>query len=103
MCSSIIMEKLRFSGISSRWPDPSTARKGLELIATAEEIVPGTEDAMSWMVSDFGLLMTLSARSRTISAQELGGFLDRLRSHSDGRNNSQCRPRCRLASFHGGC
>ena len=53
-------------------------RNGLELIATHEEIVPGTEDAMTWMVSDFGMQMTLSRKVPDHIRAHLGAFLDRL-------------------------
>lgn len=53
-------------------------RRGLELMATREEIVPNTEDAMSWMVSDFGMQMTLSRKVPDHIRDYLGPFLDRL-------------------------
>jgi predicted naringenin-chalcone synthase len=53
-------------------------RNGLELIATREEIVPGTEDAMTWMVSDFGMQMTLSRKVPDHIRASLGSFLDHL-------------------------
>jgi predicted naringenin-chalcone synthase len=56
----------------------SLLRNGLELIATREEIVPGTEDAMTWMVSDFGMQMTLSRKVPDHIRAGLGSFLDRL-------------------------
>jgi predicted naringenin-chalcone synthase len=52
--------------------------KGLELLATREEIVPGTGDAMTWMVSDFGMQMTLSRKVPDHIRAGLGPFLDRL-------------------------
>ena len=58
--------------------DGSLVRDGLELIATHEEIVPGTEDAMTWMVSDFGMQMTLSRKVPDHIRACLGPFLDRL-------------------------
>ena len=54
------------------------ARPGLELAAAREEIVPGTGDAMTWMVSDFGMRMTLSRKVPDHIRACLGGFLDRL-------------------------
>lgn len=53
-------------------------RNGLELMATREEIVPDTEDAMSWMVSDFGMQMTLSRKVPEYIRAFLGPFLERL-------------------------
>lgn len=67
---------IRYS--ASRLGEGSSARKGLELLATQEEIAPGTEDAMSWMVSGFGMLMTLSRKVPDHIRAHLGPFLDRL-------------------------
>jgi predicted naringenin-chalcone synthase len=53
-------------------------KNGLELIATREEIVPGTGDAMTWMVSDFGMQMTLSRKVPDYIRAGLGSFLDDL-------------------------
>jgi len=52
--------------------------KGLELLATREEIVPGTGDAMTWMVSDFGMQMTLSRKVPDHIRAGLGAFLEQL-------------------------
>jgi len=51
---------------------------GMELIATREEIVPDTGDAMTWMVSDYGMQMTLSRKVPDYIRAGLGGFLDSL-------------------------
>jgi predicted naringenin-chalcone synthase len=51
---------------------------GLELVAAHEEIVPDTEDAMAWMVSDFGMEMTLSRKVPEHIRAGLGAFLERL-------------------------
>jgi len=51
---------------------------GLELLAAREEIMPDTEDAMTWMVSDFGMQMTLSRKVPDHIRACLGPFLDRL-------------------------
>ncbi|WP_257309256.1 3-oxoacyl-[acyl-carrier-protein] synthase III C-terminal domain-containing protein [Geothrix fuzhouensis] len=63
---------------ASRMGDGASVSNGLELLATREEIVPNTEDAMSWMVSDFGMLMTLSRKVPDHIRAGLGAFLDRL-------------------------
>ena len=67
---------IRYS--ASRLGEGAPVANGLELIATREEIVPNTEDAMSWMVSDFGMLMTLSRKVPDHIRAGLGAFLDRL-------------------------
>ncbi|NTV73348.1 MAG: naringenin-chalcone synthase [Holophaga sp.] len=53
---------------------------GLELLATREEIAPETTDAMTWMVSDFGMQMTLSRKVPEYIRASLGPFLDDLAS-----------------------
>jgi len=59
-------------------PAGDPAGRGLELVATREEIVPGTEDAMTWLVSDYGMQMTLSRKVPDLIRAGLGGFLERL-------------------------
>ncbi|MBI1753527.1 MAG: type III polyketide synthase [Acidobacteria bacterium] len=58
-------------------------QKGLELLATHEEIAPGTEDAMTWMVSEFGMQMTLSRKVPDHIRAGLGSFLERLAVSAD--------------------
>lgn len=57
-------------------------RAGLEVMATREEIVPDTQADMSWMVSDFGMQMTLSRKVPDHIRAHLAGFLDRLAADS---------------------
>jgi predicted naringenin-chalcone synthase len=52
--------------------------RGMELVAAREEIVPDTADAMSWMVSDAGMRMTLSRKVPDHIRACLGAFLERL-------------------------
>jgi predicted naringenin-chalcone synthase len=58
-------------------------RAGMEVVAAREEIVPGSEDAMSWMASDSGMLMTLSRKVPDLIRERLGAFLDRLGAEAD--------------------
>jgi predicted naringenin-chalcone synthase len=67
---------IRYS--ASRAGDGDSIGAGLELVATREEIVPGTEDQMTWMVSDFGMQMTLSRKVPDHIRAGLGAFLERL-------------------------
>lgn len=67
---------IRYS--ASRAENGDTVRNGLELIAAREEIVPGTDDAMTWMVSDFGMQMTLSRKVPDHIRAALGPFLESL-------------------------
>lgn len=52
--------------------------RGLEWIATREEILSGTEDAMTWMVSNFGMQMTLSRKVPGHIRAGIIPFLDHL-------------------------
>jgi predicted naringenin-chalcone synthase len=67
---------IRYS--ASRAGDGDSIGAGLELIAIREEIVPGTEDQMTWMVADFGMQMTLSRKVPDHIRAGLGAFLERL-------------------------
>lgn len=53
-------------------------RPGLKILAIQEEIVPNTEDAMTWVVSDYGMDMTLHRSIPRFIADELGSFVVRL-------------------------
>jgi predicted naringenin-chalcone synthase len=57
---------------------PEPAEPALELLAARDEIVPDSGDAMTWMVSDFGMQMTLSRRVPDQIRAALGAFLERL-------------------------
>jgi predicted naringenin-chalcone synthase len=73
----------------------------LELVHSHEEIVPGTEDAMTWMVSDFGMQMTLSRKVPDHIRAGLGAFLDRLGAGA-GLTAAQLVDRARFAIHPGG-
>lgn len=83
---------IRYS--ASRIGEEGPARNGLELLATREEIVPGTEDAMTWMVADFGMQMTLSRRIPDHIRASLGAFLDRLAAASGQTSAQLCHEAC---------
>jgi len=51
---------------------------GLALLAVREEIVPGTGDAMTWVVSEAGMRMTLSRRVPELIRAALPDFVARL-------------------------
>jgi predicted naringenin-chalcone synthase len=72
---------IRYS--ASRMEGAEPTLKGLALLATREEIVPGTGDAMTWMVSDFGMQMTLSRKVPDHIRAGLGPFLERLAAAAD--------------------
>lgn len=49
--------------------------KGLEVLALREELLPDCLEAMTWVISARGLVMTLSARVPELIAQRLGPYL----------------------------
>jgi len=75
---NLVVQTLFADGLVRYTASPAPGGPGLELLASREEIVPGTEAAMSWMVSDFGMQMTLSRQVPAHIRADLGGFLDRL-------------------------
>ena len=62
----------------SAGPLEATSGSGLIVRALHEEIIPGTEGEMGWMVSDFGMLMMLSRHVPDHIRAHLGPFLERL-------------------------
>lgn len=72
---------IRYS--ASRMEGADATMKGLALLATQEEIVPDTGDAMTWMVSDFGMQMTLSRKVPDHIRAGLGPFLESLAAAAD--------------------
>jgi len=74
----LVVQTLFADGMIRYQVSRNPVRKGLELVAAREEIVPGTEDAMTWMVSDFGMQMTLSRKVPDHIRACLGPFLDRM-------------------------
>jgi predicted naringenin-chalcone synthase len=55
-----------------------TRKQGLEIIALREEIIPESEDLMTWVTSDWGMQMTLSREVPVKIAACLEGFVQRL-------------------------
>jgi len=90
---------IRYS--ASRIEKGIAPRKGFELLATREEIVPDTEDAMSWMASDSGMQMTLSRKVPDYIRGYLGGFLERLAAPS-GLSETELRATALFAIHPGG-
>ena len=50
--------------------------EGFEILDAREKILPGTEDAMKWLCSDFGMKMSLSKDVPKHIGQHLAGFLE---------------------------
>jgi len=74
----LVVQTLFADGVIRYRASRTVRDRGMELVAAREEIVPGTGDAMSWMVSDAGMLMTLSRKVPDHIRGCLGGFLERL-------------------------
>jgi predicted naringenin-chalcone synthase len=74
----LVVQTLFADGMIRYRASRDAGRGGLELVATREEIVPDTGDAMTWMVSDSGMQMTLSRKVPDHIRAHLGPFLDRL-------------------------
>ena len=57
---------------------PKTSGSGFEILGIHEEILPNTEDAMSWICGDHGMKMTLSKDVPAIVGKALPEFIRRL-------------------------
>jgi predicted naringenin-chalcone synthase len=57
---------------------PSTAKRGLRVLAVAERIVPESADAMTWKVSEHGMAMSLARDVPQKIAQVLRAFVSDL-------------------------
>ncbi|MGE5084710.1 MAG: 3-oxoacyl-[acyl-carrier-protein] synthase III C-terminal domain-containing protein [Bacillota bacterium] len=55
--------------VSKEQPD-----QGLKVLSLYEELIPGTADAMEWMVSDWGMKMTLSKDVPTMVGDQIRDF-----------------------------
>lgn len=80
---------IRYS--ASAAPEEPGSLPGMVVLTTHEELVPGTEDAMTWMVSDFGMKMTLSRKVPDYLRAGLKGFLDRMGAEVDLSTEQLCR------------
>lgn len=58
--------------------DEPRAGAGFRLLSVADEIIPGTSEAMSWSLADDGMRMTLARAVPKSIIGNLPGFLDRL-------------------------
>lgn len=67
-----------FIRYSARPVLPPEHRMGLELFALHEEIIPESENCMTWMAAEHGMDMTLSRDVPDRIGTELKGFLERL-------------------------
>lgn len=50
----------------------------LQILVQSEEIIPHTEDAMSWNVSESGFFMTLSGKVPTIISENIERFIEKM-------------------------
>lgn len=75
----IVMQILFADGfIKYTTAELSDPRPGLEVIALAEKIVPHSQEAMTWVMSDWGMKMTLAREVPELIGAELKKFLSQL-------------------------
>ena len=74
----LVVQTLFADGLVRYSVSPAGAGPGLEWLAGREEVVPDTASAMSWMVADHGMEMTLSRRIPEYLGGALEPFLERL-------------------------
>jgi predicted naringenin-chalcone synthase len=56
----MVIQSLFADGVIAYSMQEEQPERGFKLLSLHEELVPGTTDAMEWMVSDWGMKMTLS-------------------------------------------
>ena len=66
------------SFLSSKAKTVTTDSSRLEVLSVKEEIIPDSEEAMSWVVSPSGFRMTLSRKVPEMISDSLEGFLKRI-------------------------
>lgn len=73
----MVIQSLFADGAIAYTMTTKTPPKGLRLISLYEELVPGTAGAMEWMVSDYGMKMTLSKDVPQLVGQKIREFTTR--------------------------
>jgi predicted naringenin-chalcone synthase len=66
---------IRYSMVPAMAPAAGTSAGGLRVLALHEQLLPDTEDAMTWRVSDTGMQMTLSREVPERIEGALHGFV----------------------------
>jgi predicted naringenin-chalcone synthase len=74
---------MRYSVLPLSKFEQSDAKTGLEIVSIREEILPGTEEDMTWRISDHGMHMTISRSVPERFAESLEPFLHRLLESSE--------------------
>lgn len=80
---------------------PSSGGAGFEILALRETMIPGTEDAMTWMCGDWGMKMTLSKDVPGIVGRHLAAFIQDLLKPA-GMDLEALRSEARFAIHPGG-
>ncbi len=69
---------IRYGAYGDRTFSERGPAAGLRLLAIREELVPGTESAMTWAPAETAMLMTLSKDVAVLLAERLPSFVERL-------------------------
>lgn len=70
----MVIQSLFADGVIAYSMTSEKPRKGFHLKSLHEELIPGTTDAMEWMVSDWGMKMTLSKDVPMMVGQKIREF-----------------------------
>jgi predicted naringenin-chalcone synthase len=74
----LVVQSLFADGLCKYSVDQKRPSKGFKIIKYMEEILPNTENAMTWSLSDFGMRMTLHREVPEMIRNQLPGFVTRL-------------------------
>lgn len=70
----MVIQSLFADGVIAYSMSSTPASRGFRLLSLREELIPGTSDAMEWMVSDWGMKMTLSKDVPGLVAKMISRF-----------------------------
>lgn len=70
----MVIQSLFADGVIAYSMVEDKPQQGLHIKSLHEEIIPGTSDAMEWMVSDWGMKMTLSKDVPSMVGQKIRDF-----------------------------
>ena len=74
----LVVQSLFADGMIRYCMVPDQGTRGLAVLATHERVLPDSTDAMTWLVGDAGMQMTLSREVPERVAQSLRGFITEL-------------------------
>ena len=70
----MVIQSLFADGVIAYTLQEKRPERGFKLLSLHEELVPGTSDAMEWMVSDWGMKMTLSKDVPQMVGKQIQSF-----------------------------